>query len=118
LPPESAARGARRVLCDESVPHDVAAALVGHEVGTVHGLGWAGMQNGVLLRSAREAGWEVLVTVDRRMEYQQNIAASGLALVVLRGRSTRVVDLLPLVPRVLELLPGVRPGTVTHLDAA
>ena len=80
----------RRVLCDESVPHDIAAAIVGHEVATVQGLGWAGAKNGALMRAAREAGFEVLVTVDRNLEYQQNIPASGLALVVVRARSTRV----------------------------
>ncbi len=47
------AGGGRRVLCDESVPHDVAAALAGHTVATVQGLGWAGAKNGVLLRATR-----------------------------------------------------------------
>ena len=46
----------RRVLCDGSIPHDVAAAVVGHEVATGQGLGWAGAKNGALLRAAREAG--------------------------------------------------------------
>jgi hypothetical protein len=106
------------VLCDESVPHDVAAAVVGHEVATVQGLGWAGAKNGVLLRAARAAGYEVLVTVDRNMEYQQNIPASGLALVVIRARSTRVSDLLPAIPPLLEALPMVAAGTVTHVGGA
>ena len=114
--PEPAAR--RRVLCDESVPHDVAAALVGHEVATVQGLGWAGARNGVLLRAARAAGYEVLVTVDRNMEYQQNIPASGLALVVLRARSSRVADLVPAIPALLAVLPTAAAGTVTHVRGA
>lgn len=83
----------------------------------MQGLGWAGTQNGALLRAARASGFEVLVTVDRRMQYQQNIPASGLALVVLRARSTRVSDLLPIVPALLDVLPGVYPGTVTELRA-
>ncbi len=81
----------------------------------MQGLGWAGAKNGALLRAAREAGFEVLVTVDRNMEYQQNIPASGLALVVLRARSTRVPDLLPVVPAPLAVLPDAQPGTVTHV---
>ena len=104
------------MLLDESVPRDLAAYVVGFEVATVQGLGWAGATNGVLLRAAREAGFGVLVTVDRRMEYQQNIPRSGLALVVLRARSTRVPDLLPLVPALLEALPGARAGEVTHVS--
>lgn len=120
MPPDREApltRG-RRVLCDESVPHDVASAVVGHEVATVQGLGWAGAKNGALLRAAREAGYEVLVTVDRNMEYQQNIPASGLALVVIRARSTRVPDLLPAVPALLAALPDVAAGTVAHVHGA
>ncbi len=66
-----------RVLLDESVPHDLALALTGHEVTTVQARGWAGLANGVLLRAAREAGVEALVTVDRNMEYQQHIARSA-----------------------------------------
>ena len=120
MPPEHAGSGAvrRRVLCDESVPQDVAAALVGHEVATVQGLGWAGAKNGALLQAAREAGYEVLVTVDRNMEYQQNIAASRLALVVVRARSTRVPDLLPAVAALLAVLPNAAAGTVTHVRGA
>lgn len=106
------------MLCDESVPRNVATAIASHTVATVQGLGWAGMKNGVLLRAAREAGWEVLITVDRRMEYQQNIPASGLALVVLRVRSTRVAALMPMLPQLQALLPIVQAGTITHLDAA
>lgn len=60
------------------------------------------MKNGALLRAAREAGYEVLVTVDRNVEYQQNVPASGLAPVVVRTRSTRVADLLPPVPALLH----------------
>lgn len=117
MPPE-ATPARRRVLCDESVPHDVAAAVAGHEVATVQGLGWAGAKNGTLLRAARAAGLEVLVTVDRNMEYQQNIPASGLAFVVLRARSTRVPDLLPAMPALVAALPGLQSGTVTHVRGA
>lgn len=105
----------RRVLFDESVPHDLVPALVGHEVATVQGLGWSGTKNGALLRAARGAGYEVLVTTDRKMRYQQNIPASGLALLVLRTPSSRVADLLRVVPALLAALPGATPGTVTEL---
>ncbi len=82
------------MLLDESVPHDIAPHLGAFSVATVQELGWAGMKNGMLLRAARDAGYHILVTVDRRLEYQQNIPKSELALVVLQGRSTRVPDLL------------------------
>jgi hypothetical protein len=91
--------------------------LVGVNAVTVQKLGWAGMKNGALLRVAHEAGIRVLVTVDRRLEYQQNIPKSQLALVVLEARSTRMADILPLVPALLQALPLVRVGEVIHVTA-
>ena len=88
---------------------------MGHHGERVQELGWAGMKNGALLLAARRSGFEVLVTVDRNMEYQQNIPASGLALVVLQGRTSRVPDLLPVLPVLHSVLPGVVAGTVTHV---
>lgn len=104
-----------RVLLDESVPRDLLLHLVGIEAATVQSLGWAGMKNGVLLRATREAGIQILVTVDRRMEYQQNIPKSGLALLVLEARSTRLPDLLPLVPALLIAIAAARAGEITHV---
>jgi hypothetical protein len=104
-----------RVLLDESVPHDLGLALTGHEVTTVHTRGWAGLANGALLRAARDAGVEAVVTVDRNMEHQQQIARSGLALVVLEARTTRMHDLLPLVPALLDALAGATAGRVIHV---
>jgi predicted nuclease of predicted toxin-antitoxin system len=104
-----------RVLLDESLPRDLARHLPGHEVRTVQRQDWTGLKNGELLRVARDAGFAVLLTADRNMEHQQSIPRSGLALVVLRARSTRLVDLLPLVPRLLEVLPQVEAGQVTHV---
>jgi hypothetical protein len=106
-----------RVLLDESVPHDLLLHLAALDVVTVQQLGWAGMKNGALLRAAREAGIRVMVTVDRRIEYQQNIPKSGLALVVLEARSARMPDILPLVPALLAALPLVQIGQVTHIAA-
>lgn len=106
------------MLFDESVPHDLVPALPGHAVATVQELGWAGTKNGALLRAARAAGYEVLVTTDRTMRHQQNIPASGLALLVLRAPSSRVEDLLRVMPALLTALPGAAPGTVTELRAA
>ena len=106
-----------RVLLDESVPHDLLLHLTGFDAVTVQSLGWAGMKNGVLLRTAGEAGFQVLVTVDRRLEYQQNIPKSGLALIVLQSRSTRMPDLLPLIPALRAALADTRAGKVVHVAA-
>lgn len=104
-----------RVLLDESVPHDLLLHLTGFDAATVQPLGWAGRKNGALLCAAVEAGFQVLVTVDRRLEYQQNIPKSGLGLIALNSRSTRMPDLLPLIPVLRAALLDVRVGDVVHV---
>jgi hypothetical protein len=106
---------ALRVLLDEPVPHDLLLHLTGFDTATVQSLGWSGMKSGVLLRTAREAGFQALVTVDRRLEYQQNIRKSGLVIVVLQARSTRMPDLLPLIPALNAALLDIRAGEVVHV---
>ena len=77
--------------------------------------GWSAVKNGELLRRATAAGFEVFVTPDRKLEYQQNIPQVGLAIVVVRAHTNRIEDIAPLVPQLLEVLPAVRIGTVTHI---
>lgn len=104
-----------RVRFDEGVPRGLRRVLPGHEVTTVQALGWAGTKNGELLRRAAAAGFEVLVTTDQRMEYQQDIPAARLGVVVLRAYSTDIEVLRPLMPTVLAALPTIRPGVVIHV---
>ncbi len=86
-----------------------------HEIRTVEEEGWKGLKNGELLRRAREAGYAVLITSDRRMEYQQNIPLSGLGLVVLHARRIRVQELAPLAPAAARALEAVQTGEVIHI---
>lgn len=81
----------------------------------VQEVGWSSVKNGELLQREAAAGFEVLVTPDRNLEYQQNIPRAGLAVVVFRAHTNRIEDISPLVPRLLEVLPRVRPGMVTHV---
>lgn len=104
-----------RVLLAESLPRDLVAHLPDIDVATVQDQGWAGMRNGALLQAAGEAGFTALLTADRNLEHQQNVSRSGLALIDLRARSNRSPDLLPLVPRLLAVLPGARMGQVAHV---
>lgn len=107
-----------RVLLDESLPRQLAREIEGHEVRTVVEQRWTGVKNGWLLRSAREAGFEVLVTADQSLEYQQSIVRFGLGVVVLKAVTNRLQDLLPLVPVLLEVLPTIRPGQVVEIPSA
>lgn len=81
----------------------------------VRDAGWAGQRNGALLRLMLGAGFEVSVTVDRNLEYQQNTAGAGVAVVVLLAHKNRLQELLPLMPRAAEAIAAAAPGTVTRV---
>jgi hypothetical protein len=106
-----------RIVLDESVPRLLARVFIGHEAMSVTRLGWAGLSNGELLHRAVAAGYTVLVTADRNLKHQQNIAKSGIAVIVLRARSNKLEDYLPLVPAVLEALPTLKPGDVVEIGS-
>lgn len=103
------------VLLDESLPKELARAVVGHEVRTVASMRWTSVENGELLRLASGSGFGALVTADRNREFQQNVAQSGLSVVVLIARSNRVEHVLPLAPEIVEALDTIQPGAVVHV---
>jgi hypothetical protein len=76
--------------------------------------GWAGVRNGALLQLAAE-GFDILLTVDRNLEYQQSFAGLTIAVLVVDVPSNDIAVLRPLMPAVLEALPNLKPGTVTHV---
>ena len=76
-----------RVLFDQGTPVPLRALLTGHKVATVYELGWSQLQNGELLREAELAGYEVLVTTDQNLRYQQNVSGRTLAIAVLMAAS-------------------------------
>lgn len=105
-----------RVLLDECVDVRLARTIAEHDVWTVARLGWAGITDGVLLERAAKS-FDVLITTDRNLEFQQNLARFDLAVVVLEARTNRLADLELLVPSLLALLPMVVPGRATHISA-
>lgn len=72
-----------RILFDQGTPVPLRRFLPDHEIATAFELGWATLQNGDLLRSAEAAGFEAIVTTDRNLRYQQNLAGRRLAILVL-----------------------------------
>jgi hypothetical protein len=78
-----------RVLFDECVPRKLMRELP--DVGASHAIteGWAGHRNGMLLRAMVAGGFHTLITVDRNLAFQQNVAASGIAVIVLHAKSNR-----------------------------
>jgi hypothetical protein len=105
-----------RLLLDENLPHDPAAILVGHQVDTVAGRGWAGIQNGELLAKA-QAEYGAFLTMDRRLPQQQNVSRLSLGVVLIQAPSNRMVDLRPLVAGILAALGTLTPGTLVAVGA-
>jgi hypothetical protein len=101
-------------LLDECVPRALRNDLPGHEVKTVAELGWAGVKNGELLRRAA-AAFDLLITVDRNLEYQQSFEGLSLAVIVVHASSNDVTILRPLMPAVAAVIAQTRPGVVTHV---
>ncbi len=101
-----------RVLLDENLPHALKRLLPGHNVSTVQEQGWAGMQNGELLAAA-EPLFDVLLTADKNLRYQQNFAGRRIAIVELH--TNRWPMLQPLVPQMLEVLRNVTIGAYLFL---
>ena len=105
-----------RLLLDENLPHDLAALLVGHQVDTVAGRGWSGIQNGELLAKAK-AEFGAFLTMDRRLPEQQNLARLSFGVLLIQAPSNRMVDLRPLVAEILAALGTLRPGTLVTVGA-
>ena len=92
-----------RILLDESLPSGIAALLTGHQSTTVQQAGWSGVKNGKLLALAATQ-FDVFLTVDQNIEFQQNLTALPIAVVVLVVRRTRIQSIEPLIPELLARL--------------
>ncbi len=89
-----------RVLLDESLPRQLALEISEFEVRTVGQQNWTGLSNGELLRKAESDEFQVFVTADQNLQYQQNLSNSSLGIVVLAARSNRIQDFIPLLPEI------------------
>ena len=104
-----------KVLLDENLPHELRGELSGHDIFTVQYLGWSGLKNGILLAQAAASGFDVLVTMDSGVPYQQNLAALPVAVIVLSAVSNDIDDLRPLIPNLLEALKSLTPRTAVRI---
>jgi hypothetical protein len=103
-----------RVMLDECVPVRLKRWLSGHAVETVTGIGWSGIKNGRLLRLLVDNGYEVLVTADKNLEYQQHLPGLPLAILILPTNHWK--SLQPQQARVVHSVSALQPGSVTRLD--
>ena len=98
-----------KILLDECVDQRFGRLLIGHEVSTVQQSGWAGKKNGELLDLAATK-FQVFITVDRNLHFQQYLPKINIPVLVLSARTNRLADLKPLAAEVLSELNELKPG--------
>ena len=98
------------VLIDESLPKRLGRDLPGFEAHTVPQQGWARTKNGALLRLAEAAGFDAFLTADQSLQYQQNLKASKLRIIVFAAPSNRLEHIRPLLPEAITALNAMSPG--------
>ena len=103
------------MLLDECVPRKLKSELPGHDVRTVTEMGWAGIKNGPLLRRAAQE-FDVFLTVDQGVEYQQNLFRLDLAIVVMVAATNDIDDVRSLMPRVRETLGSASAGSIIRVQ--
>jgi hypothetical protein len=102
------------VLFDQCTPLPIAKSLSGHSVKTARQLGWDRLTNGELLRAAEEAGFDVLLTTDNNLAYQQNLKDRKIAIVVLSGNKWSIVKMV--LPQIAAAVDGAQPGSYVIVE--
>ena len=103
-----------RIFLDECVDWRLSRDLIGHEVKSARQMGWTAIKNGELLTLASQQ-FDVFVTVDRNLSFQQNLTGAEIAVIVLEAKTNRLADLKTLVPKLLLSLQAIRPGMVERI---
>ena len=103
-----------RILLDESLPKALQSTLVGHEAATVVSCGWSGVKNGKLLALAATR-FDVFLTVDQNIEFQQNISSLPISVFVLIVKNNRIESINPLIPELLEALKHHTPRRLCRI---
>jgi predicted nuclease of predicted toxin-antitoxin system len=103
-----------RVLLDENLPHKLRTHLAKHETVTVGYLGWGGLSNGELLDAAEVAGFDVLMTGDRTLEYEQNLEGRKISVVSLSSNNWPIIK--NHVARIASAIGSANPGSLTRVE--
>ncbi|MDQ6631466.1 MAG: hypothetical protein M3Y82_06875 [Verrucomicrobiota bacterium] len=106
-----------RILIDECLNWRLSRALTGHYAVSAQKMGWSGIKNGKLLALAVENGFDIFLTGDRNLAFQQNLIEISIAVVVLETKGIQLHHTLPLMPRVLAIFPTLKPGQVVRISA-
>lgn len=106
-----------KILIDENLPRKIAAHLEGHECRTVVECGWSGKKNGELLALA-DPLFDVFLTLDKNLPFQQNLDSGRVAVLIIYAYSSRLADLLPVLPECLVALATIQPRQVVRVGSA
>lgn len=106
----------KRVLLDECLPKKLQREFPDCAVAMVQEMGWAGKKNGELMKVAR-GQFDILVTSDQNLRYQQNLTYADIGVIVLIAMSNRMEALKPLMPKANEALQRIKPGEVIQIEA-
>jgi hypothetical protein len=98
-----------KILLDECVDWRLTRDIIGHDVKTARQMGWTAIKNGELLTPASKH-FDVFVTTDRNLSFQQSLASFSIAVIVLKARTNRLADLRPLVPNLPATVEAARRG--------
>lgn len=106
-----------RILIDECIDERFRNSLTGHDCQTARYAGLAGLKNGELLNAAEAAKFDVFLTVDQGVEYQQNLTGRKIAIIIFHTKSNRLHNLLQLVPTCLAHIESIQPGQLIKIVA-
>ncbi len=104
-----------RLLLDECVPRRLKRDFVEYEILTIDEAGFKGLKNGALIRSA-SGNFEVLITVDKNIQHQQNKDKLSIAIIILSAKSNRYESLSPLIPDALKALKNIKIGEIIIIE--
>ena len=104
-----------KVLLDECIPRKFKRSLPSHECQTVPEAGFAGKTNGELISVAEKAGFEVLLTVDKGLAHEPNMAGRKIAVIIVRAKSNRLADLLTHAEACVAQIPSIQPGQIARI---
>ncbi len=105
-----------RILIDECLDWRLCRALPEHHCASVQQMHWGGLTNGALLQKA-QTEFDVFLTGDTNLSFQQNLTKFNISVIVLEARSTRLIDTLQLMTQVLTILTSIEPGQVLRIGS-
>lgn len=105
-----------KILIDECIPRKLKLDLLahGHECSTVQEAGFAGKRNGELIALA-ELSFDLFVTLDKNLQYQQNLAGRKISILIVRTKSNRITDIRPHLAACLVAMQSIRPGQIVEV---